>query len=163
MRTIPILLAIAIALAACTPGNAPVGPSLAGTQWVLQAMPGWEMGKVAQVPTLVFQSETRGGGRSGCNSWDGAYEHRGAKIRFSEMMMTEMACENGMDVEQLYVRALEKNTWHHRDWRYAGPFRRKRWRTRTLLPRLTERAAIGPRAVPTIDEQCTIFGCRRLR
>lgn len=108
MRTILILLAIAIALAACTPGNAPVGPSLAGTQWVLQAMPGWEMGKVAQVPTLVFQSETKVGGRAGCNSWGGAYEHRGAKIRFSEMMMTEMACEYGMDVEQLYVRALEK-------------------------------------------------------
>jgi heat shock protein HslJ len=108
MKAILTLLALTVTLAACTPNDAPAGPSLAGTRWVLKAMPGWESAKAAQVPTLVFQSETQVGGRAGCNIWGGTYEHKGAKIRFSAMMMTEMACEYGMDVEQLYINALER-------------------------------------------------------
>lgn len=107
MKATLTLLAFAITLAACTP-SVPAAPSLAGTQWVLKAMPGWELAKAAQVPTLVFQSETQAGGRTGCNIWGGKYERQGAKIRFSAMMMTEMACQYGMDIEQLFVNALEQ-------------------------------------------------------
>lgn len=107
MKSILTLLAFAVTLAACAP-NELAAPSLAGTQWVLKAMPGWEMAKAAQIPTLVFRSETEAGGRTGCNTWGGTYERQGAKIRFSALMMTEMACQYGMDVEQLYMNALEQ-------------------------------------------------------
>jgi heat shock protein HslJ len=105
MKTILTLLAFALTLAACTPFDAPT-PRLAGSQWVLKGMPGWEMAKAAQVPTLVFQSETQVGGRAGCNVWGGTYEHRGTRLRFTATMMTEMACEYGMEIEQLFIDVL---------------------------------------------------------
>jgi putative lipoprotein len=107
MKALLTLFAFAVTLAACAP-DVPAAPPLAGTQWVLKAMPGWESAKAAQVPTLFFQSETQVGGRTGCNTWGGTYERQGTKIRFSAMMMTEMACQYGMDVEQLYMTALER-------------------------------------------------------
>ena len=107
MKAIPTLLALAIALAACTPNMTAAGPLLTGTQWVLKAMPGWDMAKAPQVPTLFFQSATQAGGRSGCNTWGGAYVYKGGNLRFSEMRVTAMACAYGMDVERLYLDALE--------------------------------------------------------
>ncbi|MBP6010909.1 MAG: META domain-containing protein [Alphaproteobacteria bacterium] len=108
MRAALIILSFAVALASCT-ANEPVGHHpLAGTQWVLKAMAGWDSATAPQVPTIFFQSETSVGGRSGCNSWGGGYELKGTQIRFSRMRSTLMACAYGMEFERLYVDMIEK-------------------------------------------------------
>ncbi|NOT39738.1 MAG: META domain-containing protein [Alphaproteobacteria bacterium] len=107
MKPLLTLLA-ALILASCTAGNAPAAPPLAGSQWVLKAMSGWEMGKAPQVPTLNFQSDTQVGGRGGCNSWGGSYELKGTSVRFGQMRSTLMACAYGMDVETRFHEMLRE-------------------------------------------------------
>lgn len=102
-----LALAITFAFAACAPGSV-AGPKLAGTQWWLKEMPGWEMSKAPQLPTLFFHSDTQVGGRSGCNTWGGSYELNGDRLRFSEMRATLMACAYGMDVERQFHKMLEQ-------------------------------------------------------
>lgn len=102
------LFLLAIFLTACTVGNAPASPSLAGTQWVLKTMPGWEMAKAPQIPTMHFQSDTQVGGRGGCNSWGGSYELNGTSVRFGQMRSTMMACSYGMDVERQFHDMLRQ-------------------------------------------------------
>jgi heat shock protein HslJ len=108
MKTILTILSLVLLLTACAANDAPAPVGLAGTQWVLKAMPGWEMAKAPQVPTLSFQSDTSVGGRSGCNSWGGGYEIKGNTIRFGHMRVTMMACAYGMDAEQRYLQMIEQ-------------------------------------------------------
>jgi heat shock protein HslJ len=106
MRLLPLLLALV--LTACTAGNAPASPTLAGSEWVLKSMPGWEMQQAPQIPTLHFQSDAQVGGRSGCNTWGGGYELKGTSIRFGQMRSTLMACAYGMDVETRFHDLLKR-------------------------------------------------------
>ena len=105
MKSLTILLALI--LTACAADNAPAPPSLAGTHWDLKSMPGYELSMAMSAPTLIFQSDTRAGGNSGCNGWGGSYTLKGNDIRFGQLMMTEMACVRGMDVERRYADMLD--------------------------------------------------------
>jgi heat shock protein HslJ len=106
MRAAHVFAAIALTLAACN--NAPAGPPLTGTQWWLNTMPGYELGKAPQVPTIHFRTSTEAGGRAGCNTWGGTYKQSAGTIRFDPVYATEMACEYGMETEQLFLAALGK-------------------------------------------------------
>ena len=108
MRTILTALAMIVSLTACAAGDVPSAPSLAGTEWVLKAMPGWVMAKAPQIPTLHFQSDGQVGGRGGCNSWGGSYELKGTSVRFGQMRTTLMACAYGMDVEGRFHEMLRQ-------------------------------------------------------
>ena len=49
----------------------------------------------------------RAQGFGGCNRFFGGYELDGQKLRFNKMGMTRMACLDGMDQEQAFLKALE--------------------------------------------------------
>jgi heat shock protein HslJ len=103
-----VALIAAFVLAACAPiESTEAAPSLAGTNWTLAAMPDWTPGDSKRAPTLNF-AESRVSGHSGCNSFSGAYELKGAKLTFSNMATTLMACDVGMNVERLFHQMLGK-------------------------------------------------------
>jgi len=111
----PALAGLLILLAGCArlgigPGagsTAPTANDIAGT-WVLDH--GYGPSGQVEVPdgwrvTLVFD-ETGVHGQA-CNMYGGSYTLDGSKIAFSEMSMTEMACQEPMmTVESAYHAAL---------------------------------------------------------
>ncbi|HEU4827929.1 MAG TPA: META domain-containing protein [Gemmatimonadales bacterium] len=118
---IPLLL---IFLAACTQGGgsdtvppeadevSPPGDdaSLVGPLWVLDSLPGTTdiAGNGGRMPDLRFADDGNAGGFSGCNSMGGPYTASRDSLRFGPMVMTMMACQDGMEVERAYAEALEK-------------------------------------------------------
>ncbi|MGI9291231.1 MAG: YbaY family lipoprotein [Gammaproteobacteria bacterium] len=52
------------------------------------------------------QAESTTSGQSGCNSFSGSYESSGNKISFGNLAVTMMACMQGMDTEQAFLKAL---------------------------------------------------------
>ena len=118
---IPLLLII---LSACTQGGgsdtmppeANDGPasrdtlSLVGPLWVLDSLPGTSniAGNGGRMPDLRFAEDGNAGGFSGCNSMGGPYTVAGDSLGFGPMVMTMMACQDGMEVERAYAEALEK-------------------------------------------------------
>ena len=55
-------------------------------------------------------------GSGGCNRLTGGYELRGDRISFSKVASTMMACVNGMETEQAFLKALGRVN----RWRIAG-------------------------------------------
>jgi heat shock protein HslJ len=61
----------------------------------------------AREPHLVFSSEGRVSGSTGCNRVSGAYEKDGNSLRFGQMVSTKMACPPPlMTLEQAFLQAL---------------------------------------------------------
>jgi heat shock protein HslJ len=76
---------------------------LANTSWQLEAF--GDAGNPQPVlagseVTMTFSGAESVGGRSGCNSYGGKYTIDGAKITFSAIASTEMACESQKVMEQ---------------------------------------------------------------
>ncbi len=93
--------------------------TLENTRWKLLALDGKPvvMRGEQREPHLVLQSDQhRVAGFSGCNNLTGSYALSGANLAFSQMAMTMMACEHGMDTEQAFNAALRKVV----QWRIAG-------------------------------------------
>jgi len=61
-------------------------------------------------PYLVFDTaKTRFSGNTGCNSLSGPIDINGRNIKFKEpMIMTKMACLNGMEGEKLFLQTLKE-------------------------------------------------------
>jgi heat shock protein HslJ len=80
------------------PATPPAGsaPSLAGTSWVLielaaqRAAPRPAVG--AQRPTLVFGTDGRVSGNTGCNSYNGPYSQEGSELSIGPLVSTLRAC-----------------------------------------------------------------------
>ncbi|HEU4760815.1 MAG TPA: META domain-containing protein [Gemmatimonadales bacterium] len=88
---------------------------LAGGEWSLVAF-GGEPGPAGagdRPATLVFTPGTnRVGGFAGCNRAGGTYVIKGDSIRFSPMVLTRMACDKGMELEQRFVAMTDSaRTW----------------------------------------------------
>ena len=88
--------------------------SLVGPRWRLVELEGQPSiaGGGAREPHLTFSRRdtvARVGGATGCNSMGGTYKADGARIRFSELFSTKMACveEDRMRQEARFVKALE--------------------------------------------------------
>jgi putative lipoprotein len=90
------------------------GPALEGTVWQLQtlrgepAAPGAE-GKPVDLELLAETS--RVGGFSGCNRYMGSYSkegatERGSPLSFGPLAGTMMACQQGGELEQQYLKSL---------------------------------------------------------
>lgn len=134
LRTLPIAFAL---LASCqptadraaTPADSVAGRAmppmdsaaagadtgLAGGEWSLVAL-GAEpapAGAGDRPATLVFMPGTsRVAGFAGCNRTGGTYVIKGDSIRFSPMVLTRMACDKGMDLEQRFVAMIDSaRTW----------------------------------------------------
>mgnify|MGYP001112086687 CR=1 FL=1 len=61
-------------------------------------------------------------GTAGCNCYGGRYQIRGRELAFTELVNTEMACQEGgvMAQEQAYLQALgEVTTWSYMGERLA--------------------------------------------
>lgn len=112
--------------------------SLAGSEWSLVALGGEPApaGAGDRPATLVFTPGTnRVGGFAGCNRAGGTYVIKGDSIRFSPMVLTRMACDNGMELEQRFV-AMTDST---RTWRRTADTLELMGEAGTVIARLERR------------------------
>jgi putative lipoprotein len=90
------------------------GPALEGTRWVLETLGGEAAATGAggkPVDLELLSGEKRAAGFSGCNRYTGGYSREGASehaspLSFGNLAGTMMACVEGGEVEQLYLRML---------------------------------------------------------
>ncbi|MGB3548581.1 MAG: copper resistance protein NlpE N-terminal domain-containing protein [Saprospiraceae bacterium] len=85
--------------------------TLTGTKWQLTELNGkkiTEADYARERPYLEFQeADGRVGGYAGCNNMFGSYETMdGMRITFSQLGMTKMACQRGMDTESRLSEVL---------------------------------------------------------
>jgi len=60
---------------------------------------------------MVFTNEkNQVRGFSGCNRFSGTYQKKENQLKFGPMAATMMACVEGMEQEQLFLKALGKTT-----------------------------------------------------
>lgn len=88
-----------------TPPNA----SLANTYWKLVELDGQPaaLGAGERELHMVLTSEgDRVRGFSGCNRFTGGYEANDSQLRFEELAATMMACMEGMEQEQRFLKSL---------------------------------------------------------
>jgi heat shock protein HslJ len=110
--------AVALGLVACATGPSPAAWPLEGPYWQLHALHG-----MAAVPTGAGESHVvlqraagRASGFAGCNRFTAAYELQGSAIRFKPGASTRMACREGMEQEQAFLRMLDAAA----SWRIEG-------------------------------------------
>lgn len=104
---IAIGLALAGVLAACSSLGG--GLALAGSEWTLVSLQG-QPPLAGTTITLKFEPDTAGGA-SGCNSYGGPYMARGARLTFTDVAATAMACLDPagvMEQEAAYLQALSQ-------------------------------------------------------
>lgn len=91
--------------------------SLDETRWGLETLEGEPAGTGAggkQVDLEFMPQEQRVGGFAGCNRYSGSYSRegsteRGASLAFGEnMAVTMMACPDGMELEQRFLKVLAR-------------------------------------------------------
>jgi len=91
------------------PGPAAASAPLEKTEWRLI-----RLGRVAvkgddlhRPPQIVLDPVShRASGSGGCNRIMGGYELKGDKLTFARMASTMMACPDGMETEQKFLKAL---------------------------------------------------------
>ncbi len=90
-----------------------------GSRWVLTLLADVEIGRPnGKAVTLRMRPDGQAVGYAGCNQFGGSYEIEGSGLRFSQIVMTRMACGDGMDTERTYESALEMTrAWSLRDGR----------------------------------------------
>jgi putative lipoprotein len=89
-----------------TPYEVPASP-LGGGEWIIESV-GGEATPGPRAPTIRFGEDGRVGGFGGCNNYSGGYTQNGAKITFTPIISTMMACAAGstMQVESAIGAAL---------------------------------------------------------
>jgi len=62
---------------------------------------------------LILDPESRRvRGSSNCNRLTGSYELSGDRLTFGQMAGTMMACEEGMDIQKIFLKAFaQAKTW----------------------------------------------------
>ncbi len=117
MRSTILPLLLSGAVAACArsaEGGGEEEPALAarqatGVEWSLVELNGAPapLGAGDRPATLTLGDSARASGFAGCNGIAGSYELAGESLRFGPLVSTEMACDQGMELEQAYGAALE--------------------------------------------------------
>jgi heat shock protein HslJ len=59
---------------------------------------------------ILASSESRTHGFSGCNNFFGSYKYDSNSLSFSALGSTRMACAEGMDTEQAFLKTLGETT-----------------------------------------------------
>jgi heat shock protein HslJ len=80
------------------------------TYWKLVELNGRPITTSPNRPEAHFQLDSRKKrlqGNSGCNIISGGYELSGDRITFTRIISTRMACHEGMEIEQEFLKALE--------------------------------------------------------
>ena len=102
-------------LGACQPSrtassDAAFRSSVAGVDWELMELNAKtaSAGTGGRRATLRFDADSaRVTGFAGCNQFSGSYTLNGDSLRFGPLMMTRMACTDGMELERDLSTALE--------------------------------------------------------
>jgi heat shock protein HslJ len=119
-----VLMLFALGLSACVKQQEPVvnetapadtthHASLLDTYWKLLELQGEPVvtpGSMREAHLILASSESRAHGFSGCNNFFGGYESAGDSLSFSAMGATMMACVEGMETEQAFLKALSETT-----------------------------------------------------
>lgn len=143
------MLALGIAFSAChyaapadvTSGWSATGP-LAGTSWVAQEIDGVGVLEGVQ-STVVFESEERIVGSTGCNQYFASLRRSDVTLRVGPIGGTRRACPAPvMNQERLFLEALAAITTFRRDNRALWLIDESS-RTRLRLTRLGERAELA--------------------
>ncbi|HRJ29182.1 MAG TPA: META domain-containing protein [Cyclobacteriaceae bacterium] len=101
----PVSVAALIILFACQTQNI----SLFDTEWKLKTINGKDYATVNPPATLTFtQKESRLSGYTGCNRFFGGFELADDNLNVGQLGATKMFCENNMDLESNYLKALEQ-------------------------------------------------------
>jgi heat shock protein HslJ len=90
---------------------------LQSTRWVPVAIDSQPITLAPQQrePFIVLQSN-RVTGYGGCNRLSGGYEQGASTLKFTQIAATRMACEQGGDIEQSLLKALESTaSWRITD------------------------------------------------
>jgi heat shock protein HslJ len=106
-----ILALLALVLAACQPGQGggASGGEISGVEWKLSQLNG--SAPIAGRDVTLKIDGTQAGGNAGCNGYGGTVALDGAKVSFSELMQTEMACMDPvgiMDQETAFLQTLSQ-------------------------------------------------------
>lgn len=112
-----VIIAVALALAAgcqsqlhTESSGQDFRGSVSGADWELMQLGGAPAptGASGRRATINFDADTaHAGGFSGCNSYGGTYTVSGDSLRFGPIIMTKMACSEGMELEQHLAAALD--------------------------------------------------------
>jgi heat shock protein HslJ len=87
-----------------------VPEDLMAKEWNLEyfKFEGTQYGIEENVPTLVFSKDGKVNGHAGCNRFFGNYEIDGRTIQCGTLGATRMFCEDSMDLEGAYLKALAR-------------------------------------------------------
>ena len=119
-----VLMLFALGLSACAkqpepvvneaaPADATQHASLLDTYWKLLELQGEPVvtpGGMREAHLILASAESRAHGFSGCNNFFGGYKSDGDSLSFSAMGATMMACAEGMETEQAFLKALSETT-----------------------------------------------------
>lgn len=102
---------------ASAPAAAGGDTTLAGPEWRLVQLNGQPapMGAGGRPATLQFMDGGRVAGFGGCNRIAGPYMVTGDSIRFGPLVMTRMACSEGMELETAFAAALDSVERYRRE------------------------------------------------
>ena len=106
-RSILLAAAMALGLAACDDADQSSTTSLTGTKWIAESINGKPVIEPGGV-TLAFSDE-RVTGRSGCNTYFGAAEHKNGTLKIGSIGATKMACmrDGLMQQESEFLNTLQ--------------------------------------------------------
>jgi heat shock protein HslJ len=104
-----VSLVIAACGGAASPPPQPVPTTLAGTAWRAVSVAG-KSTVVGREPTIKFDTD-RVTGSGGCNGFGGTYTFANGVLRFGEMPMTLMGCEDPVgSIETSFMQILTSVT-----------------------------------------------------
>lgn len=100
---------VEILVARAQDGPASPGAALTGRLWELVALgeTAATAGPDGRPPHLVLGEAGLVHGDAGCNRFQGGYQEDGEALGFGPLAATMMACQQGMEQEQRFLRALE--------------------------------------------------------
>jgi heat shock protein HslJ len=90
-----------------TKSDTGTGNPLAGTNWTMSSIPGFDLEHTPRPVTLGFADTTdRMGGNAGCNSFGGHYMVKGSTLKMEKIISTKMACMPGMQTESRVMNVM---------------------------------------------------------
>jgi heat shock protein HslJ len=90
--------------------NVSASGKLDDKKWILESIKNLPVGKLKEEPFIIFDKKKQSaGGNSSCNSFDGNYTTKNAKIKIIKILMTMRACaqDNRMQVEKEFLDGLQ--------------------------------------------------------
>ena len=111
-RTLGVAAWLSLLLPACKPVPSD-SSSPYGVEWQLVELNGQPAprGAGGKPGTLtLLQDDGRASGFAGCNRFSGTVTTSAAQIQFGPLMLTKMACSEGMDLEAHYPAALNSSS-----------------------------------------------------